>query len=285
MTDAGAAVGMDRLPWLDDEPAPRAEIRPREPKRPRTKNSGREVAGWAFAGVLLVAGASFWLGTQSGERAVGNQSESPSSSQPESTVRLPEASRMPSVPIVETPEVRPAPTPTVAIPNVGRPVRRDSSGTRRRTLQPMDMKNSDLSKTVAKQEGEAGKTEPAKTDAAEAAKPVAAPAVKPLASRSELKLWPARESKGASGRLVQIGAFGSRQQAKLGWRRMQRAYPAVGRLPATVVTSRNSRGKRFYRFQIGTTSQAHSEVLCQRMQKIRFSCAVVGLSWKSKVER
>ena len=66
---------------------------------------------------------------------------------------------------------------------------------------------------------------------------------------------------------------------------MQRAYPAVGRLPATVVTDRNSRGRTFYRFQIGTTSQAHSEVLCQRMQTIHFSCAVVGLPWKAKVER
>jgi hypothetical protein len=41
----------------------------------------------------------------------------------------------------------------------------------------------------------------------------------------------------------------------------------------------------FYRFRIGTTSQAHSEVLCQRMEKIHLSCAVVGLPWKAKVER
>jgi hypothetical protein len=67
---------------------------------------------------------------------------------------------------------------------------------------------------------------------------------------------------------------------------MQRVYPAVARLPATVVTDRNSNGRVFYRFQIGTTSQAHSEVLCQRMEKmLRFSCAVVGLPWKAKVER
>ena len=53
-----------------------------------------------------------------------------------------------------------------------------------------------------------------------------------------------------------------------------------------VTDSRNSNGRRFYRLQIGTTSQAHSEVLCQRMEKIRYSCAVVGLPWKPKgVER
>jgi hypothetical protein len=90
---------------------------------------------------------------------------------------------------------------------------------------------------------------------------------------------------GAAGRLVQVGAFGTRQQAKLGWRRMQRAYPAVGRLPAVVVEARNSKGRKYYRFQIGTTSHAHSEVLCQRMQTLNFSCAVLGLPWKARIER
>jgi len=67
---------------------------------------------------------------------------------------------------------------------------------------------------------------------------------------------------------------------------MARAYPGVRRLQAVVVETRNSHGRPFYRFQMGTTSQAHSEVLCQRMQRIRFSCAVVGLPGAKKaVER
>src|SRR5262249_33492580 len=105
----------------------------------------------------------------------------------------------------------------------------------------------------------------------------APPAVQPPVNTQNVPLWPARESADAVGRVVQIGAFGSRLQAKLGWRYMARAYPGVKRLPAVVVETRNSRGRPFYRFQIGTTSQAHSEILCQRMQRIRFSCAVVGL--------
>jgi hypothetical protein len=109
---------------------------------------------------------------------------------------------------------------------------------------------------------------------------------RPAASAAPLALWPATQSQGAYGRIVRIGAFGSRQQAKLGWRYMVDAYPAVAHLPATVVEARNSHGRAFYRFQIGTTSQAHSEVLCQRMEKIRLSCAVVGLPWKPNgVER
>jgi len=101
-----------------------------------------------------------------------------------------------------------------------------------------------------------------------------------------VKLWPARYSAGATGRVVQIGAFGTRLQAKIGWKHMARAYPGVRRLPAVVVEARNSRGRPFYRFQLGTTSQAHSEVLCQRMERIRFSCAVVGLPGEKRaVER
>jgi hypothetical protein len=66
---------------------------------------------------------------------------------------------------------------------------------------------------------------------------------------------------------------------------MVRAYPALSQLPAVVRPTRNSKGRVFYRFRIGTTSQAHSEILCQRMQRIELSCAVVGLPWKAKVER
>jgi len=112
------------------------------------------------------------------------------------------------------------------------------------------------------------------------------PLTPPVPNTQKIRLWPARYSAGASGRVVQIGAFGTRLQAKLGWKYMARAYPGVRRLPAVVVETRNSRGRPFYRFQIGTTSQAHSEVLCQRMQRIRFSCAVVGLPGAKKaVER
>ena len=262
MNDARAVVGMDRLPWLLDEPRPQA----------RAKTNARELLGWALAALLIVAASSYWLGMRS-QRQPGAFSL-PSAE----TVKLPDVreSAQPQVPIVEEPEAAPVTAPRQTIER--RPHRgRFAPAPRRRTLSPMELTGTDLSKTVEQQE----KTTRA---AAEPAKP--APAVKPLADRSQLRLWPATESAGASGRLVRIGAFGTREQAKLGWRRMQRAYPAVGRLPATVVTDRNSRGRIFYRFQIGTTSQAHSEVLCQRMEKLlRFSCAVVGLPWKAKVER
>ena len=52
MTDSRVAPGLDRLPWLPDEPA-------RAPKR-----SGLLV-GWAIAATILVAAAAYWLGVHS----------------------------------------------------------------------------------------------------------------------------------------------------------------------------------------------------------------------------
>jgi hypothetical protein len=263
MNQAYPAVGSDRLPWLIDEPKPQA----------RTNTGGRELLGWALAGLLAVAGASYWMGTRTVQPPVGT-------SIPEATVKLPDVPEAaePEVSVLQGPPAGPA---TIAERRAAQPVERTRPKPgRRKILSPMEKGGADLSKTVAEQEGASAKS------GAEPTKPAVAAGPKPLASRGQLRLWPATESKGASGRVVRIGAFGSRQQAKLGWRRMQRAYPAVARLPATVVTDRNSRGRVFYRFQIGTTSQAHSEVLCQRMEKLlRFSCAVVGLPWKAKVER
>jgi SPOR domain len=258
MTDSRAALGSDRLPWLADEPAPSATRQRREL--------------WALGGaaLLLVGGGAYWVGTHLQERPQPVQHER--TGQTAETVKLPpipEALPAPSaneVQLPAQPEVESAPVPVVPIarPKAERHIVRRAVPVRhaRAAHRPKE--------AVAEKEAPAKPQEAA---------PESAPA-------QPLTLWPAWQSQGASGRIVRIGAFGSRQQAKLGWRYMVRAYPAVAHLPATVVEVRNSRGRPFYRFQIGTTSQAHSEVLCQRMQKIRFSCAVVGLPWRPQgVER
>jgi outer membrane biosynthesis protein TonB len=251
MSQAQAATGADRLPWLDDEPAPPRKL----------GSSKREVAAWAAGATLIVAATSYWYGARS-----WNQPSAPTKSvSPSTTVPLPQPRPaeppQPQVTLERTPEVQPTPLREVPIspPTVEkRTVQRRSTRAQPAAEQPAEPDQSDKS-------------------TAEAAK--AAPAAK-------LKAWPAWQSEGAEGRIVRVGAFGSIQQAKLGWRHMVAAYPAVAHLKATVVGARNSRGRHFYRFQIGTTSQAHSEVLCQRMEKIHFSCAVVGLPWKPKgVER
>jgi hypothetical protein len=256
MSQAQAAAAVDRLPWLEDEPKTAAT----RPKRERRSN--REFAGWAVAAILLVAGISYWLGVHSWQA-------SPESKviQTATTVAVPKAHTalqpseqpQPQILLEPQPEVAPAPIHEV---RVSRPRAQRRSPERHVRIPPRHERRSPVPQKIAS-----------------APKPA-------LQAQSPLVLWPASQSLGARGRIVRIGAFGSREQAKLGWRYMVEAYPAVAHLPATVVESRNSRGRPFYRFQIGTTSQAHSEVLCQRMGRIRFSCAVVGLPWKPKgVER
>lgn len=264
MSQAHSATGLDRLPWLDDEPV-----------SPQGRNSNRDLVGWAVAAALIVAAASYWIGAHS------LQEETPvKRAAPEITVPLPEPREAePAPPEVlrdAQPEVSPIQEPEV------RPVAQSEV----RIARPMSVRER-ADRAPARQSATT-RSRTQRTPPPPPAVPVPPPRVQaqPVVRDQPLTAWPAWQSQGAAGRIVRIGAFGSRQQAKLGWRYMVNAYPAVAHLRATVIETRNSRGRRFYRLQIGTTSQAHSEVLCQRMDKIRLSCAVVGLPWKPKgVER
>ena len=258
MSRVDAAAPIDRLPWLPDEPTPQVRRRARP--------------GLLFAGgglTIAVAAAGFWLGT----RSIDQQTQSPvPSGKASTTVRLPE-------PRAVVPEVRTSPQEEVrfAPPEQVRPAQqREVHIAAPRTQQ---LAKRETSHAASNQEQA---TVVEKLAAQAPAVAAVAPQVAPVALP---KPWQPRLVKGAAGRLVEIGAFGSVQQAKLGWRYMARAYPAMTHLPAVVRPDRNSKGRTFYRFRVGTTSQAHSEVLCQRITKIHLSCAVVGLPWKAKVER
>ena len=274
MTDSRVALGVDRLPWLPDDP----KLKPARAKA-REASSFNPLLGAALAAMLLVAAVSYWLGTRT-----GGAGEAPETSRPSATVNLPAAGETtPLVQSLPAPEVQPAPEPDVR--PVPQPSVRISTPTYRRLPNKVPPQVAErVKRTIATEEIERIAAE--QESAAPKSPVTSAPPVAKPAPQKKLTLWPARESAGAAGRIVQIGAFGSRLQAKQGWKYMARAYPGVRKLPAVVVQARNSRGRPFYRFQIGTTSQAHSEVLCQRMQKIRFSCAVVGLPGQPRsVER
>jgi outer membrane biosynthesis protein TonB len=257
MGDSRAAAGTDRLPWLADEP---------KKSPPARRGRKGELAAWATAALLVIAGTSFWIGTRSQSPVDGRHAETARSS---STIPLPQPQPAPQeVRIAPQPQVTPSPAPEVR----QTPVREVHF------VAPPARKSETKSETTSVSEAEAA------SDASQTTESKAAPQSSP-ARPEVLKPWSPRLVDGAAGRLVEIGAFGSVPQAKLGWRYMVRAYPAVAHLPALVRPDRNSKGRTFYRFRVGTTSQAHSEVLCQRMGKIHLSCAVVGLPWKSKVER
>lgn len=237
MSRVEAATGMDRLPWLPDEPTPQ-----------QARRRGAGEVGLALAAVLAVGSLAFWFGAQSVEEMAP-----PASAPPKAVakVRLPAARPVeppqPQVKIAPVPEVEPIVAPPMLVIEPPQPVSR----TPERTIA--------TPRPVA---------EPSAA-AQEAPKPV---------QPEQLQPWPVRVIDGAAGRLVRIGAFSSVHQAKRGWWAIMRVNPTLKRLPALVVPVRSLRdGRVYYRLQMGTTSQAHSAVLCQRMRMIAQPCVVIRI--------
>jgi len=238
MSRVETAAAMDRLPWLSDEP---------KPKQPRQGGAGK---GLALITVLAVGAGAFWLGT----RSVEETSPPPQlrSQKAVAQVRLPDARPAtpapPEVKITQVPEVEPIVAPPMPVIEAPKALTRTPE------------------KTVA-----LPTPAPAKRDVTvEYSKPVQPDRPQP---------WPVRVIDGSAGRLVRIGAFASVHQAKRGWWAIVKVNPTLKRLPALVVPVRSLRnGRVYYRLQMGTTSQAHSAVLCQRMRMIAQPCVVIGLA-------
>jgi hypothetical protein len=236
----------ERLPWLTDD-------------RPTKRGKGN---GWLFAALsalalVLVAGVSFWLGMrQTGEGAPAVVTEDAVST---ATVELPSPAdpAVRDVEIAPMPQVEPTPQPQpVVLPGAQevRPALQDAPPVRRmarRSAPPVHRRTRSSA--------------PAKAKA--------------VPEKRKLQFTDPWESDGASGRMVRIGTFSSLQQGKQAWSRLAKAFPGIKRLPAVVTDLPSLRnGRVYYRLQIGTTSQAHSEVLCQRMRAIGQSCVVVDVA-------
>jgi hypothetical protein len=262
MTDSRVAPDPNRLPWLADD------------RKPRRKGEWAALVVVALLVALVVAGVSFWLGAR-------NASEAEDAAAP--VVRtLPAPTPLaPPQPTIEQPratEVKPAPVPVVE-PAPERTVRIAAPEPVRKAEPAVTPSDEGKSKASAAEEEPAATEKTAAVPAAPA-KPVVA---RPIARPGPLRLWPAIVSDGANGRVVRIGAYGSRLNAKKGWQQIVSRYPGMRRLKAVVApVPAPGSGKTYYRLQFGTTSQAHSEVLCQRMRAIRKTCAVVGLPPRPK---
>ena len=203
---------------------------------------------WMLPAVLALAaivfGISYWFGvkhtqfTTSSAPAVGPTNEV--------TASLPTPAVVEPAPL---PEVEPAPLPAPVVVRQQQEVR------------------------IAIPRAERRPAVEKRTEAPAKAEPKVAEARKPLSFSNP---W---ESAGASGRMVRVGTYASLKQGKQAWSRLAKVYPAMKKLPAVVTDLPSARnGRVYYRLQIGTTSQAHSEVLCQRMKAIGQSCVVVDLA-------
>ena len=247
MADGRAAYDPDRLPWLTED------------RKPRRAGDSTALLLWALVATLLVAGVSYWMGMKSAGGPMG-VAESPVARPPAATIRLPE-------PAVELPRAEPVkPPPVPEVEPVAEPA-------------PVPIPRLEP-KPAAKRVAKAKPAAPTRKATARKASVRKATVRKKTAARkpARLQAWPAEVSQGAHGRMVRIGTFTSRLQAKRAWSRIVRIYPGMTRLRAVVVPSPSMRnGRTFYRLQFGTTSQAHSTVLCQRMRIVGQSCVVVGL--------
>ncbi len=218
------------------------------PDEPEMKAPRRPGAiGWIVAIVLLVGGIAFWLGSRSVEEQTQPAAPAPKAA---TTVRLPApvVTAQPQVTIHRVPELEPIVAPPTPV------------------IEPPAAVTRTAPRTIA-----------APRETVQNPAPVVQPA-KPV-EVAPLQPWPVRVIEGADGRLVRIGAFNSVHQAKRGWWAIVRVNPALKHLPALVVPVRSLRnGQVYYRLQMGTTSQAHSTVLCQRMRMIAEPCVVIELA-------
>ena len=261
MADGRVVPDPDRLPWLSDT------------RRRRRARDANPLLFWAFLAIILVAGLAYWLGIKS-VREPDEFTDVLAQAGPVGGEPLPELSNQavtalaPAGEPAEAPGLRDtalvAERPAVPIPGVER-------------ARPEPEVVAEVTPEVAAEEPEETATaEPAAEPETAAAEPAKTTVV--AAPPKRLQAWPADISANAYGRVVRVGTFYSRQQAKQGWQRIVRVYPGMRRLRAVVVPNPSLRnGQMFYRLQFGTTSQAHSEILCQRMRIVAQSCVTVGL--------
>ena len=237
------APDVDRLPWLTDEHAPK-------------KAGGRWwLTALAMLAVAAIAAVSFWFGMNRTSDPIGT-----SQPRPEVTTALPVPA--PVEPVVQ--QVEPAPMPQVEPAPVQPPV----------VIRQQEDVRPAISSTPPKRRM-VSKPAPARAKRATSSSATA----KAEPERKALQFSNPWESAGASGRMVRVGTYSSLRQGKVAWSRLAKAFPAMKKLPAVVTDIPSLRnGRVYYRLQIGTTSQAHSEVLCQRMRTIGQSCVVVDLA-------
>jgi hypothetical protein len=232
---------VDRLPWLTDG------------KAPGRKTSRFWLVLMTLLGAAAIAAVSFWYG-----RTLTVPANDDVGSAVRQTVSLP--APVTPAPIERATHVaEPDPMPNVARgPAPGPVVLR-----MQRDIRPVVQTEPRPIGTVARP----------------TISPTVSVTVKPVPEKKALSFTNPWDSSVASGKMVRVGTYSNLRQGKIAWSKLAKAFPAMKKLPAVVTDIPSQRnGRVYYRLQIGTTSQAHSEVLCQRMRAIGQSCVVVGLA-------
>lgn len=245
MADTYVAGDPERLPWLTED------------SKGARRSSSWIMAFVAASVVAIIAALSFWLGMNGALRP-----QQPVQALPETRLDLPPASSVEATPVQPEPimpQVEPAPLPgPVALP-VQEEARLEAPPVRRVARRATVAVH--RSRHAAKRSGSKAR------------------AVQEKKSLNYANPW---KSTGVSGRMVRVGAYSSIEKGKEAWATLAQLSPAIKQLPAVVTDIPSPTGRTLYWLQIGTTSQAHSEVLCQRMRAIRQRCVVVDVAGARK---
>jgi len=244
MADTFLGPEADRLPWLSDN------------VRRSKRGSSWVTAFVAASAVAVIAALSFWLGMNDAlrpQRSVQAQAEA--------SLDLPPADPSAVAPLQPEP-VMPQVEPATVPPAVEMPVQQDV-----RLEAPPVRRVAAKKPAVVVHRSHHQKS---------AAKKKPAEDVKTLDYASPWK------STGVSGRMVRVGAYSSLEKGKEAWSTLAQLSPAIKQLPAVVTDIPSPTGRTLYWLQIGTTSQAHSEVLCQRMKAMGQRCVVVDVAGARK---
>lgn len=259
----GVAVALQIMRYVAVAADPLACV-PDEPKR-RVDAGQLELLGWILTATVLVAGSSYWMGIQSMRQEPGSNLRP--NTVPKTPALLPQPS-MPQTSPLEVNEERPsssAPIAAARIPVIAPATSKQNATSKRESL-PANEQVKDAKPTAAIDAATVGKR-------GESGEHTAAPD----------GIWPVQTVEGASGRLVRIGHFATAAEAEKGWETVLREYPGMRRLKSLPVSIKSLRdGHIYYRLQVGTTSQAHSDVVCERMRDMDQSCTVIGSDEASK---
>ena len=237
----------ERLPWLHDEPPAKAA-----PKAARKSGAG---AMWPWYLLLLllvglVSAGAWWLST-------GKEAPAP---------ELPAEESLP-IPVTES-----APAPIEAIDEEAAP-----TGAEAPTSQQSEATvSASRSRTIARQVSSRSSAASA-DELRRGVFPADDFAVAPPQGKAPPVVVNPNPDR---GRVVQLGAFPTRRQAEDSWKRITRRYPYIATKPRMINTVDvralgGGRPTRMYRLQFGTSSQAQSVVICQRLERAGHSCVVV----------
>ena len=243
MADTFLGSEADRLPWLSDN------------VRRSKRGSSWVTAFVAASAVAIIAALSFWLGMSDAlrpQRSVLAQAEASLDLPP-----VDPSAVVPLQPEPAMPQVEPASVPPAVEMPVQQDVHLEAPPVRRVAAKrpSVVVHRSQNQKSAAKKAAE-------EDDTLEYASP-----------------W---KSTGVSGRMVRVGAYSSLEKGKEAWSTLAQLSPAIKQLPAVVTDIPSPTGRTLYWLQIGTTSQAHSEVLCQRMKAMGQRCVVVDVAGARK---